>query len=75
MREHWSNGGALFAREAFRSWMIALNRRGGVVLLDTLPEEALGRLLRGEARLAVEEHYTSCVLSLMPLGMSSQPLT
>ena len=56
MREHWSDGGALFAREAFRSWMIALNRRGGVVLLDALPEEALGRLLRGEARLAIEEH-------------------
>ena len=56
MREHWSDGGALFAREAFRSWMIAMNRRGGVVLLDALPEEALGRLLREEARRAVEEH-------------------
>ena len=58
MREHWSDGGALFAREAFRSWMIALNRRGGVVLLDALPEEALARLLRDEARRAVEEHST-----------------
>ena len=56
MGEHWSDGGALFARETFRSWMIALNRRGGVVLLDALPEEALGSLLRDEARLAVEEH-------------------
>ena len=58
MQEYWSDGGALFAREAFRSWMIALNRRGGVVLLDALPEEALGRLLREEARRAVEEHST-----------------
>ena len=56
MREHWSNGGALFAREAFRSWMIALNRRGGVILLDALPEDALGRFLREEARRAVDEH-------------------
>ena len=56
MREHWSDGGALFARKAFRSWMSALNRRGRVVLLDALPEEALGQLLREEARRAVEGH-------------------
>ena len=49
MREHWNNGGALFERETFRSWMIALNRRGGVVLLDALPEQTLWRLLREEA--------------------------
>ena len=53
MREHWTNGGKLFERETFRSWMIALNRRGGVVLLDTLPDTALDRLLREEAELAV----------------------
>ena len=53
MREHWANGGELFGREAFRSWMIALNRRGGVVLLDALPDAALDRLLREEAELAV----------------------
>ena len=53
MREHWSNGGELFKRDAFRSWMVALNRRGGVVLLDALPEDALGRLLREEANYAV----------------------
>ena len=58
MREHWSDGGALFAREAFRSWMIALNRRGGVVLLDALPKEPLRRQLREEAQRAVEEHST-----------------
>ncbi len=56
MREHWSDGGALFARDVFRAWMIALNRRGGVVLLDALPEDVLGRLLREEARLAIDEH-------------------
>ena len=55
MREHWSDGSALFVRDAFRSWMIALNRRGGVVLLDALPEETLLELLRREAQLAVDE--------------------
>ena len=58
MREHWSDGGSLFARDTFRTWMIALNRRGGVVLLDALPEESLDQLLREEARHAVEDHST-----------------
>ena len=53
MREHWQNGGALFERDAFRSWMIALNRVGGVLLLDALPETALDQLLREEAEKAV----------------------
>ena len=53
MREHWDNGGALFERDSFRSWMIALNRKGGVVLLDALPNAALDRLLREEAEKAV----------------------
>ena len=53
MREHWANGGALFERDAFRSWMVALNRDGGGVLLDALPDDALGRLLREEANSAV----------------------
>lgn len=52
MKNHWNSGGVLFEREPFRSWMIALNRRGGVVLLDALPGEALRRLLREEAELA-----------------------
>jgi len=47
MKESWINGGKLFEREIFRNWMIALNRQGGVVLLDALPDEALGRLARG----------------------------
>ncbi len=56
MAEYWSDGGALFTREIFRSWMIALNRRGGVILLDALPEDALRQLLREEARVAIEEY-------------------
>lgn len=49
MQEAWNNGSKLFEREIFRSWMIALNRRGGVVLLDALPDEALEKLLKEEA--------------------------
>ena len=55
MREHWGNGGALFERTTFRNWMIALNRRGGVILLDALPEATLDRLLREEAERAVNQ--------------------
>ena len=49
MQNHWNNGGRLFQREAFRSWMIALNRRGGVILLDALPDKALADLVHEEA--------------------------
>lgn len=49
MKEHWANGGALFERETFRGWMVAINRRGGVVLLDSLPDDVLAELLREEA--------------------------
>ena len=56
MRDHWENGGALFERETFRSWMVALNRRGGVVLLDALPDADLLELLRGEAERALERY-------------------
>ena len=59
MQEQWADGGALFERETFRSWMVALNRRGGVVLLDALPNEALGQLLREEASNALAEQSTS----------------
>lgn len=55
MKEEWANGGRLFRRESFRSWMIRLNRRGGVVLLDALPKPALLGLLREEARNAVDD--------------------
>lgn len=53
MRDHWGNGSKLFEREVFRSWMIALNRRGGVVLLDAVPEDALSQLLNEEADRAI----------------------
>ena len=53
MRESWEDGGGLFKREVFRSWMIALNRRGGVVLLDSLPADELVRLVREEAQVAM----------------------
>ena len=49
MMAQWLNGGALFERKTFRRWMVALNRRGGVVLLDALPVDALAGLLREEA--------------------------
>ena len=53
MREHWDGDRSLFERDVFRSWMMALNRRGGVVLLDALPEESLMGLLHEEAFLAL----------------------
>ena len=49
MREHWENGRELFEREVFRKWMIALNRRGGVILLDSLSSNPLRKLLTKEA--------------------------
>lgn len=53
MREYWRRDRSLFERERFRAWMIGLNRRGGVVLLDALPDEPLADLLEEEARLAL----------------------
>ena len=55
MQRHWANGGKLFEREAFRSWMRALNRRGGVILLDALPNKSLASLVREEAEHSIEE--------------------
>ena len=55
MLRHWSNGGRLFEREAFRGWMRALNRRGGVILLDALPDKALADLVREEAERSIVE--------------------
>ena len=54
MKEHWHDGRTLFERKKFRSWMVALNRRGGVVLLDALPHDTLMSLLREEADQALE---------------------
>ena len=47
------NTSTLFIREVFRDWMIRLNRRGGVVLLDALDDAALAELVRSEAAAAV----------------------
>lgn len=55
MQKHWANGGKLFEREIFRSWMRALNRRGGVILLDALPDDALADLVRTEAHRSLSE--------------------
>ena len=49
MREHWLDGSKLFEREKFRSWMRKLNRRGGICLLDALPDDMLDSLVREEA--------------------------
>ena len=53
MGEHWLNGSKLFEREKFRGWMRALNRRGGICLLDALPNETLINLVREEAEAAL----------------------
>ena len=53
MREYWQRDKSLFERNSFRAWMIGLNRRGGVVLLDALPKEPLAELLNEEARRAL----------------------
>ena len=54
MCDHWEGDRALFKRETFRDWMVRLNRRGGVVLLDALPAAPLDDLLRSEAEHALE---------------------
>lgn len=57
MREHWraeKQDALIFEREAFRDWMIRLNRIGGVVLLDALPESELTRIVTKEAKDAIE---------------------
>lgn len=53
MRNYWDRDRTLFEREPFRNWMIGLNRRGGVVLLDALPEDLLVNLLEDEAKRAL----------------------
>lgn len=53
MREYWQRNRSLFERKSFRAWMIGLNRRGGVVLLDALPKEPLAQVLEEEAQRAL----------------------
>lgn len=48
MLEHWGTSSKLFERDLFRQWMINLNRRGGVVLLDALSDEQLAKVVRAE---------------------------
>lgn len=58
MLDYWRKNerkSKLFDREVFRDWMIRLNRRGGVVLFDALPADALGDLLKDEATRALGE--------------------
>jgi len=57
MRDHWEADGTasrLFVRGVFRDWMVRLNRRGGVILLDAVPDKALDGLLRKEAQEALQ---------------------
>ena len=57
MREQWETEGEkapLFQRKKFRRWMVNLNRRGGVVLLDALSDDQLDSLIRAEAEDALK---------------------
>ena len=54
MHSHWEDCRSLFKRGVFRAWMVNLNRRGGVVLMDSLHESPLLLLLRAEADDAIE---------------------
>lgn len=57
MREHWeaeAEKAPLFLRDKFRLWMINLNRRGGVVLLDALGDNQLDAVIRAEAKAALD---------------------
>ena len=54
----WQAEQELFVRATFRDWMKALNRRGGVILLDSLPDRELEELLRLEAEKALRENQS-----------------
>ena len=54
MKEHWNGDKKLFQRSVFRDWMIALNRCGGVILLDGLSPARLLYLLKREANRALD---------------------
>lgn len=54
LRDHWeTEDKMLFKRTCFRNYLQSLNRRGGVVLLDSLSESELLKLLREEAETAI----------------------
>ena len=46
----------IFERAVFRSWMIALNTRGGVTLFDVLSDVDRSRIVRDEAQMALRLH-------------------
>ena len=55
MRENFEDEGkSLFTRDRFREWMKNLNRRGGVLLLDAMPDDALSQLIRDESERALQ---------------------
>ena len=54
----WQDEKKLLERFTFRDWMKALNRRGGVILLDSLPDKELEELLRSEAEKALRENQS-----------------
>lgn len=55
MHEHWNTEGRpLFERNSFRDWMKALNRRGGVLLLDALSAKDLRAVAEDEAQKVLE---------------------
>lgn len=56
MVEQWQGKREIFHRDTFRQWMINLNRRGGVILLDALDQATLDKLLQAEARAAIESN-------------------
>ena len=54
IKEHYgSESPQLLQRETFREWMKGLNRRGGMVLLDSLPDKSLAELINKQAELAL----------------------
>lgn len=52
---HWKDDDnrQLFERYTFRRWMRSLNRKGGICLLDAMPDDALSDLVRAEAHSAL----------------------
>lgn len=55
MIDYWEGDRQLFQRDPFREWMINLNRRGGVILLDALGDDQLDIVIRAEAEAALKQ--------------------
>ncbi len=51
-----TNNGALLERDSLRAWMRALNKKGGVLLLDALSESERLNLFQREAQKILEQH-------------------